>query len=280
MSLNHDAAGVTSAVEERSWTRTDSLIYALGVGAGRNERAFTTENTAGIEQQALPTMPVVLTTPARDLFAQLGPLDWTKIVHGTQEVVLDRPLPPEGTICQHATVDGVYDKGSGALVQISFHAVDATDGQPLFRSSAGMFVRGAGGWGGDRGPAAGGGPVPERSPDHVIELVTTGDQALLYRLSGDRNRLHSDPAFAAKAGFEAPILHGLCTYGFTGRALLASVCDGDPARFTSMRGRFSAPVVPGDTLTVSVWELEPGLAAFRTTVGERTVLDDGRVTFT
>jgi acyl dehydratase len=153
------------------------------------------------------------------------------------------------------------------------------DGAPLFTTSMGAFIRGEGGWGGDRGPSSRF-EAPDREPDHEVTYPTRTDQALLYRLSGDRNPLHSDPKFAAMAGFPRPILHGLCTYGFTGRALLHTVCGGDPAGFRSMSGRFSSPVFPGESLTVRVWVEGDGEAVFQTLGPDgRVVLDGGRVTF-
>jgi acyl dehydratase len=151
--------------------------------------------------------------------------------------------------------------------------VDAKSGEPMWTTRTSAFIRGEGGWGGDRGPSGGTKP-PEREPDHVVTYETRTDQALLYRLSGDRNPLHSDPSFAKLGGFDRPILHGLCTYGFTGRALLHSLCGSDPARFHSMSCRFSHPVMPGDTLTVRVW-VDGGDAVFQTATQDGTVVIDG-----
>ena len=175
---------------------------------------------------------------------------------------------------------GIYDKGSGALVVTENRAVDAATGEPLVTSRSGMFIRGQGGFGGPRGESE---PwqLPERAPDVQITQQTRPEQALLYRLSGDRNPLHADPQFAARGGFQRPILHGLCTYGFTGRALLHALCESDPARFRSMSGRFSSPVLPGDPLSVAVW-IEPGggSALFRTAREDGTVvIDRGRIQF-
>ena len=141
------------------------------------------------------------------------------------------------------------------------------------------FIRGEGGFGGDRGTAA---PwqLPDRAPDHKVVELTRPEQALLYRLSGDRNPLHADPKFAARGGFSRPILHGLCTYGFTGRVLLHELCGSDPARFKSMSGRFSAPVLPGESLVVSIWSSDDGSAMFQTAKEDGTVvIDRGRVQF-
>jgi len=148
-------------------------------------------------------------------------------------------------------------------------AVDPASGEPMITSRSSVFIRGEGGFGGDRGPRTEW-KVPEREPDHVVTYRTRPEQALIYRLSGDRNPLHSDPAFAARAGFPRPILHGLCTYGFTGRALLHTLAGSDPARFAAMSGRFTAPVFPGDALTVSMW-------ADGEQVWFRTAKDDGTI---
>jgi acyl dehydratase len=148
----------------------------------------------------------------------------------------------------------------------------------MFTLRTSLFIRGEGGWGGDRGPSAAN-PVPDRAPDHEIRDRIQPNQALIYRLSGDRNPLHSDPAFAQKAGFDRPILHGLCTYGFTGRALLKALCDDDPDRFGAMSGRFASPALPGDELLVRIWTLDDG-AAFQTERADgNVVFDAGRFTF-
>jgi acyl dehydratase len=256
---------------------------ALGVGAGaddpEDELAFTTENSDGVVQEVLPTMAVVLVAGG-GVWKRVGSFDPAMLVHGEQAIELHRPLPVEGVARSTTRIAAIHDKGSGAVVVTETEAVDAATGEPLFTNRSSAFIRGEGGFGGDRGPS-GARLVPEdREPDEVVRYVTRRDQALLYRLSGDRNPLHSDPAFARRAGFDRPILHGLCTYGFTGRALLHSVCGGDPSRFRSMEGRFSSPVWPGDTLTVSVWRTGDGEAAFRTARDDGTVvLDQGRCTF-
>jgi len=180
-------------------------------------------------------------------------------------------------------VTGIYDKGSGALVASENVAVDAATGDKLVTSRLSVFIRGEGDFGGDRGPGDGW-RRPEREPDHRVVQPTRPEQALLYRLSGDRNPLHADPKFAARGGFSRPILHGLCTYGVTGRALLHAVCGSDPARFRSMSGRFSRPVLPGDTLVVSIWLPENrgdgDTALFQTATEDgNVVIDHGRMQF-
>jgi acyl dehydratase len=283
MPINPEAVGTRSQPERRRWSSKDSLIYALGVGAGAedplSELEFTTENSQDVTQRALPTMPVVLGAGGGGAYASIGSFNPAMLVHGEQSVALARELPVEGELEAVTEVVGVYDKGSGALVVTETTASLADDGQPLFTTRSGAFIRGEGGFGGERGPSSRF-AAPERAPDHVVAYPTRTDQALLYRLSGDRNPLHSDPKFAAMAGFDRPILHGLCTYGFTGRGLLHALCAGDPARFRSMTGRFSSPVFPGEMLTVRIWVEGEGSALFQTTGDDgRVVLDAGQVTF-
>jgi acyl dehydratase len=200
------------------------------------------------------------------------------LVHAEQAFELHRPLPVAGTVRTTATVTGIYDKGSGALVVTENAAVDAATGEPLVTSRSSAFIRGEGGFGGERGSDQ---PWerPGREPDHRVVQPTRPEQALIYRLSGDRNPLHVDPKFAARGGFSQPILHGLCTYGVTGRALLQVLCDGDPARFGSMSGRFSRPVWPGESLTISIWRQDGSdTALFQTTKDDGTVvIDRGRM---
>jgi acyl dehydratase len=275
MPLNHSLVGVPGEPQERSWTSTDALLYAIGVGAGLGdplqELQFTTENTAGVQQQVLPTYGVLL-AQAR-MGGSLGDFDRAMLVHAEQSIELHRPLPVEGTLRTSAMVTGIYDKGSGALVESENHALDAATGEPIVTTRTGTFIRGEGGFGGDRGSST---PweLPGRAPDHKVTQQTRPEQALLYRLSGDRNPLHADPAFAARGGFSRPILHGLCTYGFTGRVLLHELCGSDPARFRSMSGRFSRPVLPGESLVVSIWVGEAGTAQFQTAKEDGTVVID------
>jgi acyl dehydratase len=284
VSWNLDAVGEEAAPTEQAWTSTEALLYALGVGAGvvdpvGAELEFTTENSIGVTQKVLPTFGVVLATggPA---FGLAGTFDAAMAVHGEQGIELAGPLPPEGKVATTSRLTGIYDKGAGAVVVVESRSVDAATGEWRFTTSSSLFVRGGGGFGGDRGPSADASAPPEREPDHVLEAGTRRDQALLYRLVGDHNPLHSDPEFAQRAGFDRPILHGLCTYGFTGRLLLHALCGSDPARFVSMNGRFSKPVWPGDTLTVRVWVLSDGLAAFRTeTQSGDVVIDHGQLRY-
>ena len=274
MPINPEAAGAVGPETEIRWTSKDSLLYALGVGAGASdptgfELEFTTENTRNVTQRALPTQVVVLGAAN---MPDYGSFNLAALLHGDQHIELHQELPAAGSAVAQTKVAAIYDKIKAALVVLETN-VRGRDGKPMWTSRAGLFIGGEGGWGGDRGPANTW-RLPDREPDHVTGFDTRSDQALLYRLSGDRNPLHADPAFAATAGFDTPILHGLCTFGVTGRALLHTLCDGDAGRFGSMGGRFKAPVLPGQRLDVHMW-VENGTTLFQTRVGDRVVFDAG-----
>ena len=246
-----------------SWTSTEALLYALGVGAGTTEPAFTTENSESVEQRVLPTFAVVIGSGLHRM-PDFGIVDMSKLVHGEQRVTIHRPIPVEGEVDIQRRIVGIYDKVKAAVVATESVAVDTRDREPLYSTYTSSFIVGEGGWGGDRGTSERSNEAPAADADVEITYQTRPDQALLYRLNGDRNRLHSDPAFAAAGGFPQPILHGLCTYGFTARALLHGLCDSDPTRFAHIEGRFSATVVPGDSLTIRMWRTAPGVAVFHT----------------
>lgn len=282
MPINPDAVGSSSDPQDASWTSKDCLLYALGVGAGVQdptgfELEFTTENSQDIQQRVLPTFPVVV-QGGGGAFARIGTFNPAMLVHGEESVTLHAPLPVEGKVSVVTTVTGIYDKGSGAVVAMETVARDKESGHPIYTTTMSAFIRGEGGFGGDRGPS-GKVEFPEREPDHTVTYQTRPDQALLYRLSGDRNPLHSDPKFAALGGFDKPILHGLCTYGFTGRALLHALCGSDPDRFQSMAARFSKPVFPGQELAVSMWVTGEGQALYRTSTDSGVVIDGGQFTY-
>ncbi|MBV8980060.1 MAG: MaoC family dehydratase N-terminal domain-containing protein [Acidimicrobiia bacterium] len=280
MPLNPDAVGSRTKPGRSSWESKDALLYALGVGCGVNDLAFVTENSHGVDQQVLPTMGVVLGTPGSSPFEKVGEIDWTMLLHGEQSIELHAPIPVAGTVESVTEIVGIYDKGSGAVIVMETESKSAESGAPMWTTRSATFIRGAGGFGGDRGPSGKRNEAPDREPDRQVTYTTREDQALIYRLSGDRNPLHSDPTFAAAAGFERPILHGLCTYGFTGRALLSALCDGDPARFKKMDARFSASVYPGDDLTIRMWDTGEGQAVFQTVrTGDQVVIDGGGFTY-
>jgi acyl dehydratase len=277
MALNPDAVGSTSEPVDVSWDSRDALLYAVGIGAGHEELAFTTENTKGVDQLVFPTFPVVIGWGAGSAMGKVGSFDPTQLVHGKQAVTLHRPIPVEGSVTLRGEITGMFDKGKAAVID---SATTATlDGAPLYTTTSSVFIRGAGGWGGERGTSGPQNVPPDRSPDHEVTYVTSRDQAFVYRLSGDRNPLHTDPGFAAMGGFDTPILHGLCTYGFTGRALLHSLCAGDPSRFHHIEGRFASPVFPGEALTIRMWSVGDDETVFTTSAGtaatERLVIDQG-----
>jgi acyl dehydratase len=283
MPINPDAVGSKSDPIRRRWDSKDCLIYALGVGAGAadplDELQFTTENTSDKPQRALPTIAVVL-GPLGAGMANIGTFNPAMLVHGEQAITLHREIPTSGELEAVGEITGIYDKGKGAVVVTESKVTLADSGEPLFDTRMSAFIRGEGGWGGDRGPSGTPNQAPEREPDQSVTVQTRTDQALIYRLSGDRNPLHSDPAFAAMGGFDRPILHGLCTYGFTGRALLHALCDSDPARFKGQAARFASPVMPGEALTVKIWNDGDGTAIYQTCGGDgRVVIDAGRVDF-
>ncbi|MBV9845947.1 MAG: MaoC family dehydratase N-terminal domain-containing protein [Kutzneria sp.] len=267
--IDHGIVGVVEGPWRTSWTTDDALRYAVAVGAG--ELAFATENSEEVPQQALPTFALALThfTEPEQSF---GDVDKAMILHAEQSLTVHRPLPVAGVIEVRRTVTDILDKGSGALVRSTVEAHDAESGEPAFTADSSVFLRGEGGFGGDRGRSA---PsvVPDGEPDAVLRFTTSPNQALLYRLCGDRNRLHSDPVYAARAGFPRPILHGLCTYGITCRLLIDEFLDGDAHRLSAIRGRMTAPVFPGDELVVSAWRREPDVL-FRTSTADGTVVID------
>jgi acyl dehydratase len=274
MAINPDAVGSKGDPIEVSWDSKDCLLYAVGIGAGTDELAFTSENTAGIDQRVFPTFPVVIGWGKGSAMGEVGEFNPALLVHGQQSVTVHQPIPVEGTATLQSEITAIYDKGKAALVVLVTRAT--LGGEPLYTNTASAFIRGEGGWGGDRGPSGPQNVPPERDPDHTVTYQTSPDQALVYRLSGDRNPLHADPAFAAMGGFDRPILHGLCTFGFTGRALLHSLCGGDPARFGHVEVRFASPVFPGEALTVSMWEIDGDQAVFSTAASDgRTVIDQG-----
>ncbi len=289
MPINPDAVGAKGEPRRSSWDADDCLLYALGIGAGvadpvGHELEFTTENTAGVEQKVFPTFAVVAGFNARggrSAMSEAGTWDNRMLVHGEQGIMLHRPMPTSGEVEMVDEITGIYDKGKGAVIATRTEATLVEDGQPLFDTTASVFIMGEGGFGGDRGPTGKASVAPDRGADHEVTYETRPDQALLYRLCGDRNPLHSDKQFSDVGGFPKPILHGLCTYGFTGRALLHTLCGSDPERFTAMEGRFTSPVLPGEALTIKIWDQDEGSAVFQTCGGDgRVVLDNGGVRFT
>ena len=262
--------------EPLAWKDRDAMLYALGVGMGadplnEHELPFVYEN--GLK--AVPTFATVVTFPIRAL-AQSG-VNFARVVHGEQSVVFHRTMPPEGEATGSSRIKAVYDKGEKGAILILETALKDGSGAPLATLQSSIFARADGGFG---GPSDGDAPPhqpPDRPADQSLEFATRPDQALLYRLCGDRNPLHADPAFARLVGFPRPILHGLCTYGVTCRAVLQAFTEFDPAPVRSHQARFSAPVFPGETITVDLWRDGP-VISFEARVRDRdaVVIKNGK----
>jgi len=287
MPINPNAIGARTAAQPFEWTDRETLLYALGVGAGTQDLAFTTENSHDIEQQVLPTYAVIA-CPAWGAAAEVGSFNWAMLLHGSQQIRLYKPLPPAGKLSVSSEVFDIQDKGEGknAILVLKGTGTDPDTGELIAETVSTAVIRGEGGFGGQQGERPVAPTYPDREPDAKVALGTTEDQPLIYRLSGDRNPLHSDPWFAQNlAGFPKPILHGLCTYGVAGRVLVAELGGGDATKIRAVGARFTSPVFPGETLTTSVWRTEPGHAVFRTEAAEadgsnsRLVLDDGTAEF-
>jgi acyl dehydratase len=238
---------------EFDYADRDSILYALGVGAGRSEAElrFVYEGA----EQGFATLPTQAVVAPASLLLQIGELlgvDETRMLHGEQRLRIERPLPTAGRAKVEAHVSALRDKGSGAIIDTT--ATVEVDEKQCATMVFSSFIRDAGGFGGERGEGLRK-PEVEGSPDHVVSDVTGPVQAQIYRLTGDLNPLHVDPAFARAAGFERPILHGLSTYGFAVRMALAELTGGDPGPLVGADARFASPVVPGDWLRLELWRL-------------------------
>jgi acyl dehydratase len=242
---------------EFSWTSSDIQLYHLGLGAGADpmdsrELRYLIDNTP----QVLPTFGNVaqsfhMTEPPKVQFPGID-IELSKVLHASEAVSAPGPIPPSGSARAVTRFTDIWDKGKAAVIW-SETTVTTLDGDPLWTQRRSIFARGEGGFGGERGPSTSTTP-PERDPDVEIAVPVLPQQALLYRLCGDRNPLHSDPEFASAAGFPRPILHGLCTYGMTCKALVDRLLDGDATRVGSYGARFAGVVFPGETLSVRIWE--------------------------
>jgi multifunctional beta-oxidation protein len=249
------------------YTEKDVILYALGVGCGPEDLQFVYEG----DLKVLPTFAVIPAFPA--LFAMGAAIDVhpMMVLHGEQRIALCGSIPTSGTLTTTPVIQAIYDKGKGALVLIETETVDRK-GNLLFKNVFGVFARGAGGFGGDRGPSGPRNLPPDRPPDKVVEMKTLPQQALLYRLSGDMNPLHADPSFAKMGGFDTPILHGLCTFGHVGRAVLASYAGNDPACLKDFEARFAGVVYPGETIVTEMWEEQGGRVIVQARTRERAGL--------
>ena len=272
MIANDKLVALETAPRELSYDYKLSLLYALGTGFGQDpmneaELPFVFEKG----QRASPSMASVIGLDA-SLFITAD-LNRVMVVHGEQRLRLHRPLPVAATVIATTRVHAAHDKGKekGLVLVTETNVSDKADGKPYFSSYSATFARGDGGSGVAFGPVEPTHKLPERAPDHVVERKTQPNQALFYRLAGDFNPLHAEPDFAAAAGFPRPILHGLCTYGFSCRAVLETMCDYDPARLASFDVRFSAPVYPGETIRTEIWR-DGDTVSFRSMVTERNIV--------
>ena len=249
------ALGAELATADGSWSQDDVILYHLGVGAGvpatdPSELEYTYEKNLKV----LPSFGVI------PVFGSLGGLaaipglefNFAMLLHGEQDIQIHRPLPVAAKIASKGKVAELYDKGKAALAILEV-ATSEQGGDPLFTNRFSLFLRGEGGFGGESGPKAGNVP-PERAPDHVVESPTLPQQALLYRLCGDKNPLHADPEFAKMGGFDTPILHGLFSFGVVCKAVVDNALGGDTAKVTRYQARFAGVVFPGETIVTSLWK--------------------------
>ena len=267
---------------EHTYSERDTMLYALGLGCGSDaaevgDLKYVYEG--GLV--ALPTMAVVLAYPGNWLESKESTADYSKVLYGEQYLTIHRPIPAAGSVVGRGRVKDLLDKGKekGAVLYVERQILDKADGQPIATMTSAAMLRGDGGFGGKPGPQ----PPPHVLPDGParlsLDIKVAPNAALIYRLSGDRNPLHADPAAAAKGGFKMPILHGLCTYGVAGRAIVKSCCGDDPTRLKGLQVRFSSPVFPGETIRTEMWP-ESGRVSFRARVVERdvVVLNNGLAT--
>lgn len=270
----------------QSYTRRDTMLYALGLGVGANDPVDAGELKYVYEKSlvALPTQAVTLAAGAMLLAQPEFGINYRMLLHAEQSLLLHKPLPVEGTVSSETSIDEIYDKGAakGAILYMTRKLFDAASGDLLVTLGSVAFLRGDGGFGGKSEGAPKPRAVPsERAADSQVALASTLNQALLYRLSGDYNPLHSDPEIAAAAGFKRPILHGLCHYGMAGRALIKALCGDEPSRLCRLDSRFTSPVYPGEPLHVEIWNIAQGDASFRVVASDRQVVvqDFGRFEF-
>ena len=281
MALNYDKLMNLKRTGDRfSYTDRETMLYAIGVGMSRDpydeaELAFT------FERQKLKTIASMATVLQRVPLLRDCGYDYSKVVHGEQRLMLEKPLEPEGEITVDSRVLSAFDKGpgKGAIINSEMVAKDARTGEQLYTLVSTTFARGDGGFGGPAGSGLEPHPLPTRKPDLTAAAETRIDQALIYRLNGDRNPLHADPELAKRVGFPVPILHGLCTYGTACRTILREVAKYDHTRIRGFDVRFSSPVYPGETILTDMW-VDGSIVSFRCRLKERdvTVINNGKCT--
>lgn len=266
--------------ETRRYDEKDTILYALSIGFGadasnQRELEYVCECLKG-KLKAVPTFATVLVRTAGDI--DLPGINHELLVHGDQRLRIDNPLPPRASVLADTRVVGIFDKGrdKGALLLVET-SLRLEDNTPLATSTTGLFLRGDGGFGGTSEGAPKPHPVPDREADFTTPIHTAPNQALIYRLNGDRNPLHADPEFAARAGFDRPILHGLCSYGLACRGVIQYICDYDARRIREFDARFSSPIFPGDVLEMEFWRGNETVSfRVRNKESGRTVVNNGR----
>ena len=281
MALNYETLmGLKRTGDRFSYTDRETMLYAIGIGMGRdpydpNELAYT------FEKEKLRTVASMATVLQRIPLLKDCGYDYTKVVHGEQRLMHEKPLEPEGEISVDSRVLSAFDKGpgKGAIINTEMVARDAATGEKLYTLVSTTFARGDGGFGGPAGSGLAPHQLPERKPDLTASAETRLDQALLYRLNGDRNPLHADPDLAKRVGFPVPILHGLCTYGTACRTILREIAKYDHTRIRGFDVRFSSPVYPGETILTDMW-VDGNVVSFRCRLKERdvTVINNGKCT--
>jgi acyl dehydratase len=273
MAVNTDIVGKEIKGEPFAYNEDTVILYALGIGAGRKDLDFVYEKNLKV----YPTFAVIPFFPTLIPIAIEAKLNMFTVLHGEQKIILHKTIPAKGKLVSTAVCSSIYDKGDkGAVLNIDIKTSDEK-GELLFENKAVVMDRSGGNFGGDRGPKTVKIEPPQgKKPDFRVEYKTSPDQTALYRLSGDKNPLHIDPEFAKMGGFDVPILHGLCSYGFAGRAILASICNNDPARLKSFGVRFTGVVFPGETLITEGWKTDGKSYIIQTqTQDGRVVLGNG-----
>lgn len=262
-----------------TYSQRDTMLYALSLGLGTDP--LDSAQLKFVYEPRLVTFPTLACVVGNRSIKELAlGIDYARVVHSDQSLIVHRPLPAAGAIVSTVEVEDVIDRGAskGALLILRRTLVDRSNGELLAESRMGILCRGDGGFSVSPGNVPVAHALPDRAPDSAFDQVTSTQAALLYRLNGDLNPLHADPEVARRVGFDKPILHGLATFGMAVRAVLATMCDYEPAHIRAIAGRFSSPVYPGDTLRTEMWR-DGARVSFRCWAVERgvVVLNNGRV---
>ncbi len=282
MPLDYDELMATEVVDlPLSYADSEAILYALSIGMGSDPLDLKELPYVFEQGEAFKTLPTLATVLVPDMFPPGLGWDFSQVLHAEQRMQLYRPLPPKADLLINKRVVDAFDWGprKGAVVMFEAEGRLASDDTVLFTLGCTVMARGDGGFGGPAGKGPRPHRAPKRDPDLSCDITTREDQALLFRLTGDRNPLHADPALAAAVGFDVPILHGMCTYGIACRAILKTICDYDFTLIEGFDARFTSPVLPGDTITTDMWQ-DGNIVSFRCTVKERDmiVLRNGKCT--